>query len=134
MDSSENTLRASFGALRMAGRRPAIGGLVLASVALMCGTTAAQSGPCTARIAEVERQVAQLQAAPPPSGAGEPTAPQSIGAQLHHQPTPGSVGSAENTANADADAALERARKADAAGDAAACNAALNQARRLYGL
>ena len=35
-------------------------------------------------------------------------------------------------ANKEADAALERARKADAAGDAAACEAALTEARRLY--
>ena len=68
------------------------------------------------------------------SGAGEPSAPQSVGAQLHHQPTPGSVQSAERTANADGEAALARARKADAEGNAGACAKALTEARALYGI
>jgi hypothetical protein len=72
--------------------------------------------------------------APPPSGAGEPSAPQTLGAQLHHQPTAGTVQNAEHKANADGDAALERARKADAAGDAEGCTAALREAKNLYGI
>lgn len=94
----------------------------------------AQAGPCTAQIAQLEQQIAGLQASPPPSGEGAPTAPQSLGAQLHHQPTPNAVQSAQQAANADGEAALARARKADDAGDAAGCTAALAEAKRLYGL
>jgi hypothetical protein len=113
-------------------RRPHI--VVLAATMLVAGTATVQAGPCTTQIAQLEQQIAQLQANPPPNGAGEATAPQSRGAQLHHQPTPGSVQSAQRTANTDADAALGRARKADDAGDAAGCAAALVEAKRLYGL
>jgi hypothetical protein len=42
------------------------------------------------------------------------------------------VGQAAHVANKDGDAAIERAKKADAAGDAAGCNQALVEARRLY--
>lgn len=90
----------------------------------------AQAGPCTTQIAEVERYM-QRSPAGPVTG---PTAPQSIGAQLHHQPTPGSVQSAESEARTAAEAALDRARAADAAGDAAACTKALDEARTIYGL
>lgn len=87
----------------------------------------AHSGPCTAQIAKLERQISVI-APGPESG---PTASQSVGAQLHHQPTPGAVEHAERIAHKDADAALERARKADAASDTTLCQAALAEARRL---
>ncbi len=108
--------------------------LVLAAVALLGGGAASQAGPCTSQISQVEQKISALQAAPQASGAGEPTAPQSIGAQLHHQPTPGTVQGAEETANADGDAALERARKADADGNADGCNEALREVKHLYGI
>ena len=104
--------------------------VVLATVALIGGGAAAQAGPCTTQIAEVERYLARLKPGPK-SG---PTAPQSIEAQLHHQPTPGSVQAAETKARADADAALNRARKADAEGNARGCTNALEEAKMLYGL
>jgi hypothetical protein len=92
--------------------------------------TAAHAGPCTAQIADVDRKVA-LVASTPTHG---PYAPQSVSAQLHHQPTPATVQGAQSTANADAAAALEKARQADKNGDAAACSKALTEAKRLYGL
>lgn len=108
---------------------------VLTTVAALLASTAiCHAGPCTAQIAQVERQAAQLQADASPSGAGEPSAPQSLGAQLHHQPTPGSIESAEKKASGDAAAALEQARKADAVGDAVGCTKALDQARQIYGI
>lgn len=58
---------------------------------------------------------------------------QSTRAQMHRQPTIGSVASADAQAKIDAEhdrAALNRARKADAVGDEAACLSALSQARR----
>lgn len=103
---------------------------VLIVAVLVGGAVNAQAGPCTAGIAEVERY-AQSIAPSPTTG---PTAPQSVGAQLHHQPTPGSVEGAESKARADGLAALDRARKADAAGDAAACTSALEDAKLIYGL
>jgi len=93
-------------------------------------STASQAGPCTGQIAKLELLI-RLAAAKPVSG---PTAPQSVAAQLHHQPTPGTVEHAESVANADADAALDHARKANADGNAAACQDALALARRLYDL
>jgi len=108
--------------------------LLLATVALVSGATASQAGPCTSQIADVEQQIRQLRATAPPGGTGEPSAPQTLGAQLHHQPTPGSVENAEREANADGDAALQRARKADADGNAEGCEEALREAKRLYGI
>jgi hypothetical protein len=105
-----------------------------AIIGLLLGVTTSQAGPCTSQIAAIEQQISQLEAAPAASGAGEPSAPQSIGAQLHRQPTPEAVQGAEQSANADGDAALDRARKADASGDADACTEALRVARHLYGI
>jgi hypothetical protein len=92
--------------------------------------TVADAGPCTTQILQVEQQIRRAQAGPVPG----PSAPQSVGAQLHHQPTPGSVESAEDRAQEAAMAALDRARQADAAGDAAGCAKALQDAGELYGL
>ena len=108
--------------------------VTLAAVALIGGSAASFAGPCTKQISQVEQRIRQAQAGSPPGGAGEPSAPQSVGAQLHHQPTPGSVQSAERMAIADGDAALERAHKADAAGDGAACTRALTEAKAIYGV
>jgi hypothetical protein len=108
--------------------------LALAAVALVSGAATSQAGPCTNQIADVDQQIRQLRATVPPGGAGEPSAPQTLGAQLHHQPTPGSVENAEHAANADGDAALQRARKADADGNAEGCEEALREAKRLYGI
>jgi hypothetical protein len=107
---------------------------MLAAVTFIGSASTAQAGPCTTQISQVEQRIRQAQAASPPGGAGEPSAPQSVGAQLHHQPTPGSVQSAEHKARADSEAALNRARKADAEGNASACAKALTEARALYGI
>jgi hypothetical protein len=101
---------------------------IVICAALVGGTNMAHAGPCTAQIAAVEGQVKETLPGPE-SG---PTGPQTLGAQLHHQPTPGDVTHAEHVANKDADAALDRARTADAAGNAAGCQAAVNEAKRLY--
>lgn len=104
--------------------------LLLTAAAFAGGTDAALAGPCTTLIAEVERYIQRSPSGP----ARGPTAPQSIGAQLHHQPTPSSVESAISKARADAEAALDRARKADAEGDAGACTKAVDEAKLIYGL
>jgi len=101
--------------------------IMLAIVSFMCGCAAAHAGPCTAQIADVEQYVKRAMAA----DAG-PFGQQSVGAQLHHQPTPRSVEGAQSSARAAAHAALKRAREADARGDAAACQKALDEVRQLY--
>jgi len=94
------------------------------------GAIAAEAGPCTAQIADVERRLQHIA----PGPASGPTLQQSVGAQLHRQPTPGSVQTAEDKARSDAQAALARARQADAAGDLDACAKALQEAKAVYGL
>jgi hypothetical protein len=103
----------------------------LAATAVMfAGIDAARSGPCAEDIVLLERQIAMTVPGPQTG----PTGDQTIGAQLHRQPTPGSVERAEHAANKDADEALARAKQADAAGNAADCNTALTRARELYGI
>ena len=108
--------------------------VAVGGAALLASVVGAQAGPCTKQIADLERQIMQLQSNPSDSGTGQPSASQTVGAQLDHQPTPGSVENAQGKATADANAALRRAHKADDAGDAAACTTALDEAKRLYGL
>jgi hypothetical protein len=100
------------------------------SATLLLAMVAANAGPCTEQIARLQAQIS-VSAPDPATG---PTAPQTVGAQLHHQPTPNTVQRSEAVANADADAALDRARKADAEGNADRCDEALREARRLYGI
>lgn len=99
-----------------------------AAAALLAGVEVAFSGPCTAQIAAVEQQVKSMPAGPTTG----PTFSQTLGAQLHHQPTPEDVEHAQTTGRKEADAALKAAKEADAADNASACNAALEQAKRLY--
>jgi hypothetical protein len=101
-----------------------------ATAVMLAGIDAARSGPCAEEIALLERQVA----ASVPGPQSGPTGGQTVGAQLHHQPTPGSVEQAERVANKDADEALAHAKQADSAGNAADCSAALKRARDLYGI
>ena len=107
---------------------------VAVGINLLGGVEVVYAGPCTTEIARVEQKIHQVQASAPPGGSGEPSLPQSVGAQLHHQPTVHSVQGAESKAGAEAAAALDRARKADAAGDAKACTDALQDAKDLYGI
>jgi hypothetical protein len=107
--------------------RPPVGFLVATTAAaLLCGSGAAHSGPCTSQIGQLERQIGHASS----SAKSGPTAPQSIEAQLHHQPTPETVRNAERKANADAAAALQRARQADTDDNPAACAKALDEAKR----
>jgi hypothetical protein len=112
--------------------RSASFGLLIATTAatLLCGSAAAHSGPCTSQIEELERQIGHA----PSSAKIGPTAPQSIEAQLHHQPTPETVHNAERKANADAAAALQRARQADTDDNPAACAKALDEAKRRWSI
>ncbi len=94
---------------------------------LAVGTTSAQAGPCTADIAGFEAEVRAARASP---NAG-PSGPQSIGAQMEHQPTPESVARAKKQALTRFDAVLARAKTLDSQNDPA-CNDALAEARLIY--
>jgi hypothetical protein len=92
------------------GRRAYVVLLIATTIAtVLCGGSAAHSGPCTVQIVQLERQIRHATL----SRESGPTAPQSVGGLLHHQPTPETVLNAERKANADAAAArsTERARQ-----------------------
>jgi hypothetical protein len=103
---------------------------VIAGIALGVGIASANAGPCTSKIAQFEQAVRQSANNP---GAG-PMAPQSVGAQLGYQPTPGSVQQADARAQASFDAAMARAKRYDARGNRAGCQRALTAAKRMYNL
>jgi hypothetical protein len=90
------------------------------------------AGPCTQDIDRMQAQVdARIDAV---AGSG-PAGAESNAARLHREPTPGSIARAEQKLGEGrpgeaALAALTRARAADAAGDKAACDQALAQARQ----
>ncbi|HEX3938047.1 MAG TPA: hypothetical protein VHX43_11140 [Xanthobacteraceae bacterium] len=107
-------------------RRAVFVGIVAA--ALLGSVGAAYSGPCTDQIAALKQQIKALPAGPKTG----PTFSQTLGAQLHHQPTPEDVQHAQKAGRKEAGAALKAAEQADAAGNASACNAALDEAKRLY--
>jgi hypothetical protein len=131
MSTARHRIAAAFStpnsSLKSAGRSASIGLLAATTAAaLLCGGGAAHSGPCTSQIEELERQIGHASS----SAKSGPTAPQSIEAQLHRQPTPETVRNAERKANADAAAALQRARQADTDDNPAACAKALDEAKR----
>jgi hypothetical protein len=104
----------------------------LAFLALPC-----QAGPCSKDIERIQVLVdARLNAI----AAAGPAAEQSTAAQLHRQPTPGSMAEAEQklgelspSAIEKVKAAMTRARNADAAGDADGCNRALAEIQSKIG-
>jgi hypothetical protein len=114
----------------MIGARTALAG----AFALTLVTRPALAGPCTEEISRVQAVVdARIEAI---AGAGA-SAPESGAARLHRQPTPGSIAAAEQSlgegkGEREALAALARARTADAAGDKAACDRALAEARQAF--
>src|SRR5436189_2199297 len=79
----------------------------------------AQAGPCTADIAQFE--IAIRQSGGNPVGL---TARQSVGAQLGHQPTPGSVRQAEDRLQSKFSAKMARAKQLDEQGNRSGCTSA----------
>jgi hypothetical protein len=82
------------------------------------------------QIVQFERQIADNMTDP----MSVPLLPQSLDAQLHHQPTLETVVQAQNVRNPDGNAVIELARKADNDGDIRECVRALVEARRLFDL
>ena len=93
----------------------------------------ALAGPCAPMIAQAQAKVdARIEAQ---AGRGH-SAPESTGALRHRQPTPESIARAEQQLREGvkaepALALLAEARKADEAGDLAACQRALDQLRAM---
>ena len=102
--------------------------VIIAATAFGLGVASAHAGPCGSEIAQFEQAVRQSAGNP---NAG-PMAPQSIGAQLDRQPTPGSVKRAEERTQAAFAATLARAKRLDARGNRAGCTRALTAAKRMY--
>jgi hypothetical protein len=90
----------------------------------------ALAGPCTEQIAQIE-QAARANASVPDAG---PMAPQSVGAQLHRQPTPNSIKQAQQQTDAQFDATLASAKDLDKQGKRAECTAKVDELKRLLDL
>jgi hypothetical protein len=93
---------------------PSIMALV-ASIALGLAITSAHASACSDEIVQLEKAMSEKRAA------AAPTAPQSIGAQLGHQPTPESMRRAEAAATTGVDDILNRAKTLDAEGKTKEC-------------
>jgi multidrug resistance efflux pump len=88
---------------------------------------AAQSGPCSSDIAELETTV-QQPGVKALGGVGQ----QSVGVQLRHQSTPESARPADERLQSQFSATVARAKRPDVNGDRFGCIGALNAARRMY--
>ncbi|WP_020177291.1 hypothetical protein [Methyloferula stellata] len=91
---------------------------------------AANAGTCSEEIAKLQK----LATATVPRAFVGPTGRQSIGAQLHHQPTPESIAKAQNNAADSVELVLSKAKDLDAAGKEAECMSSLDKAKYLLGL
>src|SRR5258705_1670132 len=95
------------------GMTAALVGAVLALAA-----TNASAGPCTSDIAEFEAAIARSQGNP----LAGLTAPQSVGADLGHQPTVASVKAAQARLEKTFAATMAPAKRSDAQGNRAGCD------------
>jgi hypothetical protein len=92
--------------------------------------TLASTDICSNQIAQVEVLVNSSVGNP----VAKPTLPQSIDAQLHHQPTQDSVRRADENARLRLAAILARAKTLNADGKATECVQSVSEARRLLGI
>jgi len=111
--------------------------LLLCASVLVVSMSASYAGPCSK---EIDRLRAEIDAKLGALAAAGPSTRESTAATMHRQPTPSSIGAAENRLG-DVSAqkvkatteAMARARTADGAGDQKACEQALADARRALG-
>ncbi len=89
---------------------------------------AAKASSCADQIAQLETNLSQSEAH---HDAGL-TAPQSVGAQLHHQPTPASVDRARERALDTVDVLLSEAKELDANGKSAACMKKVDEIKSIF--
>ncbi len=104
---------------------------------LLLSALPAQAGPCSK---DIDRMQARVDAHLGQAAAAGPSAKQSVGAQMHREPTPNSIANAERKLGdlspatiVKVNAAMDRAQKADKAGDAQGCRKALAQVARIIG-
>ena len=97
-------------------------------------TTPCLAGPCAKDIERIQVLIDQKLNA---TAAAGPMANQSVGAQMHRQPTPGSIAAAESKLGELSPKMIEavkdamtRARNADIAGDSEGCARALSEVQR----
>jgi hypothetical protein len=107
-------------------RKTAAAFVIGATLAL--GVASASAGPCTADIAQFENTV-RHSAKKPDAG---PMGPQTVGAQLGHEPTPDSIKRAEEQAQTRFETTLARAKTLDAQGKGAECGQALSDAKLMF--
>ncbi len=88
----------------------------------------AQAGVCTKKVDQFERAI-QQPSMPPDAG---PTARETIGADLGHQPTPASVKAAATRAQSRFATLLANAKALDARGKHTACMHALSDAKMMF--
>src|SRR5262249_27750138 len=107
------------------------------TAALAASLTAGHAGPCTAQIDHMQKRIDAKLAANASSG---PSARETVGARLRHQPTPESIAKAEAelgelppTTVTSIRQAMAAARAADSAGDVSACEQALAIVQRAIG-
>jgi hypothetical protein len=106
--------------------------LLLSASVLAASTHSGLATPCSA---ELDQLQARVDARLDTTAAAGPTGMESVGAKLHHQPTPGSIsraeqGLGEGTDLGQAVADLEHDRALDQAGDRAACERSVEEVRR----
>ena len=95
--------------------------------AVSLGATAASAGPCTTEIADVEKAVNA------PNSPYVPMARQTVAAQDGRQPTPSSVASAEQRADAHYNEVLGKAKALDAANNSD-CKEVVRELKLLVGM
>jgi hypothetical protein len=107
---------------------PKYGAPVIVAIVAILSIGGANAGSCA-------EEIARFQNALPRDENGEPTfvgtAPQSIGAQLEHQPTPISVERAKKDAQSQIFRALAQAQSLDSQGRPSECREAIARARIL---
>jgi hypothetical protein len=109
------------------------GKVIVSAAALLLSTLPSFAGPCTKAIDATQ---ARLDARIEADARLGRSAPESTGALLHHQPTPGSIAQAEGRLGEgrNVEAAVNlmaEARKADSANNAAGCREALDKVNAL---
>lgn len=111
--------------------------LLISAATLAASTISGYAGPCSN---EIDRTQALVDAKLGATVGSGPSAPESPGALLHRQPTPGSIAEAESKLGElspqkveAVTTAMASARKADLAGDKRACEQALADVQRVLG-
>jgi hypothetical protein len=100
--------------------------IALVAVTATAGAAPAWAGPCAAEIAGIKQTLSRRERRQP-DGFG--AAPQSIAAQLEHQPTPASVARARKSARAAILDEVAKAESSDARGEQSACRDHIGRAR-----